>query len=228
MEADSAYVATDSGFYVLDLSVPSSPALAGKLEVEEGPTVLQPLSDGLVAGVSQPLSGSGSGGQLELEVFDVSGPAHPILASRQALGEGVTSLAQTDPRAFGWWPTRAQSGLLALPLDGYTAQGATSWLDVWSVNPTGALYFLGALQQPEEQPQSLPPPPAQPVQAQPKSQAELASAPTLPAGTYGSPEIERAAVVGANLYTISQQGVMVNDLTSLSEVAWMPFAGSAP
>ena len=39
----------------------------------------------------------------------------------------------------------------------------------------------------------------------------------------GYPEIEREVVVGGDLYTLSEQGVMVNDLSSLSQVAWLGY-----
>ena len=43
----------------------------------------------------------------------------------------------------------------------------------------------------------------------------------------GYPEIERAVVVGSNVYTLSEQGVMVNDMSSLSQVAWLGYQSSS-
>jgi hypothetical protein len=41
----------------------------------------------------------------------------------------------------------------------------------------------------------------------------------------GTPQVERAVVVGNNLYTVSEQGVMASNLSTLSQVAWLPFGG---
>ncbi len=43
----------------------------------------------------------------------------------------------------------------------------------------------------------------------------------------GYPEIEREVVVGGDLYTLSEQGVMVNDLSSLSQVAWLGYQNAS-
>jgi uncharacterized secreted protein with C-terminal beta-propeller domain len=43
----------------------------------------------------------------------------------------------------------------------------------------------------------------------------------------GYPEIERAVVVGSNIYTLSEQGVMVNDMASLSQVAWLAYQNAS-
>jgi hypothetical protein len=46
-------------------------------------------------------------------------------------------------------------------------------------------------------------------------------------GQQGYPEIERAVVVGGDIYTLSEQGVMVSDMSSLSRVAWLPYQNTA-
>jgi uncharacterized secreted protein with C-terminal beta-propeller domain len=43
----------------------------------------------------------------------------------------------------------------------------------------------------------------------------------------GYPEIERAVVVGSDIYTLSEQGVMVNDISSLSQVAWLGYQSAS-
>jgi hypothetical protein len=43
----------------------------------------------------------------------------------------------------------------------------------------------------------------------------------------GYPEIERAVVVGSDIYTLSEQGVMANDISSLTQVAWLAYQNSS-
>jgi uncharacterized secreted protein with C-terminal beta-propeller domain len=43
----------------------------------------------------------------------------------------------------------------------------------------------------------------------------------------GYPEIERAVVVGNDIYTLSEQGVMATDMSSLSQVAWMAYQSTS-
>ena len=43
----------------------------------------------------------------------------------------------------------------------------------------------------------------------------------------GYPEIERAVIVGNDIYTLSEQGVMVSDMGSLSEVAWLAYQNAS-
>jgi hypothetical protein len=43
----------------------------------------------------------------------------------------------------------------------------------------------------------------------------------------GYPEIERAVIVGNDIYTLSEQGLMVNDMSSLSQLAWLPYQNAS-
>ena len=69
---------------------------------------------------------------------------------------------------------------------------------MWTVSPAGDLDRVGALVQPKG-----------------------------PTSDLGYPEIERAAVVGNDIYTLSELGVMVNDSGSLAQVAWLPYQGGS-
>jgi hypothetical protein len=40
---------------------------------------------------------------------------------------------------------------------------------------------------------------------------------------YGSAQIERSLVIGQTLWTVSATGAMANDLTTLRQMAWIPF-----
>jgi hypothetical protein len=200
-QGDLGYVVTFNQLdplYVVDLSNPAQPVLAGQVSLAGYSSFLQPLGNGLLAGVGQSVDSQLQDQDLQLEVFDVADPAQPELVSRQALGAGDNSAAEYDPHALLWWP---QSDLLVLPVDNYSGDGPSSAAQVWSVSSSGSLSLVGAISQPQ---------------------------PSGTSGDYGYPEIQRAAVVGDDIYTISEQGIMASDLSSLARVAWMPFpAGPA-
>ena len=189
---DLGYVVTynqTDPLYVVDLSTPDRPTLAGQVSLSGYSSVLQPLSGGLLLGVGQAVDQQLRTQGLQVEVFDVADPAQPSLVSQQGLGNGAGSAAEYDPHALLWWP---QSDLLVMPVDDYSGPGPSSAADVWSVSPSGTLDQVGTLSQPGS-------------------------------SQDGYPEIERAVAVGSNVYTLSEQGVMVNDMTSLSQVAWLAY-----
>jgi len=200
-QGDLGYVVTFNQLdplYVVDLSNPAQPVLAGQVSLAGYSSFLQPLGNGLLAGVGQSVDSQLQDQGLQLEVFDVADPAQPELVSRHALGAGDNSAAEYDPHALLWWP---QSDLLVLPVDNYSGNGPSSAAQVWSVSSSGSSSLVGAISQPQ---------------------------PSGTSGGYGYPEIERAVVVGDDIYTISEEGIMASDLTSLAQVAWMPFpAGPA-
>jgi len=171
--------------YVIDLSNPEQPALAGQVSLSGYSSLLQPLTSGLLLGVGQGVDQQLRTQGLQVEVFDVADPAQPALVSRQELGSGAGSAAEYDPHALLWWP---QSNLLVMPVNDYSGTGPSSSADVWSVSSSGSLDQVGQLSQPGS-------------------------------NEAGYPEIERAVVVGSDIYTLSEQGVMVNAMSSLAQVA---------
>ncbi len=189
-----AYVVTfrqTDPLYVIDLSQPAHPVLAGQLPLEGYSSSLQLLRPGLLLGIGQSVDADLRTVGLQLEAFDVAQPGQPSLVSRQELGPGATSAAEHDPHALLWWPA---ADLVALPVDGYGAQGGqpTSAVELWTVGPSGVLSEAGSISQPAG---------SQPV----------------------PPEVEREVVVGQDLYTVSEQGVMASDLADLAPVAWLPY-----
>jgi uncharacterized secreted protein with C-terminal beta-propeller domain len=193
---DLGYVVTfnqTDPLYVVDLSNPEQPALAGQVSLSGYSSFLQPLSDSLLLGIGEAVDQQLRTAGLQLEVFNVAQPGRPALVARQQLGQDFSSAAEYDPHALLWWPA---SGLLVLPVDNYSSSVATSSADVWSISPAGALRRVGALTQPGN------------------SQS-------------GYPEIERAVVVGGDLYTLSEQGVMVSNMSSLASVAWLAYPNTS-
>jgi Beta propeller domain len=191
-----AYVVTfnqTDPLYVVDLTDPQHPALAGQVALAGYSSFLQPLEAGLLLGVGEAVDQQLRTQGLQLEVFNVANPGQPALTSRQQLGNGASSAAEYDPHALLWWPA---SNLLVLPVDDYSNPAANSSADVWSISSSGSLHQLGSLTQPGTSPG-------------------------------GNPEIERAVVVGGDIYTISEQGVMESDMSSLSRVAWLAYQAAS-
>lgn len=112
--------------YVVDLSAPTDPRLAGSLELPGYAAYLHPLSDTLVLGVGKdavPDGGVGDGRGawfqgLKLALFDVSDPAAPRLADSLVLGErGTESDLLFDHHALAWLPAApGRPARLALPV----------------------------------------------------------------------------------------------------------------
>jgi uncharacterized secreted protein with C-terminal beta-propeller domain len=195
-EGDLGYVVTFNQvdpLYVIDLSNPLKPALAGQVSLAGYSSFLQPLSAGLLLGVGQAVDQTLAPQGLQVEVFNVSDPSSPSLVSQQELGNGASSAAEYDPHALLWWP---QSNLLVLPVNDYSSSGPSSAADVWTVGSSGTLDQVGTLAQPGS-------------------------------SDSGYPEIERALIVGTDIYTLSEQGVMMNDISSLSQVAWLPYQNAS-
>lgn len=89
--------------YVLDLSAPTAPVVAGELKIPGYSRYLHPLSFGLLLGVGQdadPETGRLLG--LQISLFDASDPAAPSQLARIELGD-AESAAEFDHRAFTYY-----------------------------------------------------------------------------------------------------------------------------
>ena len=121
---DLGYVVTfnqTDPLYVVDMSDPTQPVLAGQVSLSGYSSFLQPLGTGLLLGVGQSVDQELRTQGLQLEVFNVSDPSQPSLVSSQQLGAGAGSAAEYDPHALLWW---APAGLVVLPVDDYSGSGA--------------------------------------------------------------------------------------------------------
>lgn len=108
---DRGYVVTyrrTDPLYVLDLSDPAAPAVAGELKIPGYSGYLHPIGKDLLLGVGQ--SGedeakrNGEAG-VQFSLFDISDPAAPRRIDTQTYGGG-TALAEWDPKAFLYWQPR--------------------------------------------------------------------------------------------------------------------------
>jgi len=108
-----AYVVTfrqTDPLYVIDLSDPSAPKAVGQLKIPGYSAYLHPVGDGLLLGVGQAATDSGTVLGTQLALFDVSDPANPRQIS--VLPIGGRSDAEWDHRAFLYW---AADGTIVLP-----------------------------------------------------------------------------------------------------------------
>jgi hypothetical protein len=201
---DTGYVVTFrqvDPLYTIDLSSPTSPKVAGQLELEGYSAYLHPVGDGLLLGVGVDVSSDSnepSGAQVEL--FDVADAAHPKLLSKASLGAGSSTQATYDHHAFLYWPP---TGLAVLPMRTYVATPLVGSGGTISSSQgfTGAIAFhvarAGGISTPVQFAQD-------PVNG-------------------GSPEIERSIVIGSTLYTLSDAGVMASNLGTLARQAFVAF-----
>lgn len=135
-DGSRAYVVTFQRIdplFVVDLSDPRQPRVAGEVEVPGWSTYIHPLGGRLVTiGIDNT-----NGWRVAVSLFDVQDPAKPRLLSRVPVGENHSwSEANTDEKAFGILP---EAGLLLVPYQGYTTNGyasRTQLIDLGSTNLT--------------------------------------------------------------------------------------------
>ncbi len=127
---DTGYVVTFrqiDPLYVLDLSDPRRPKVAGELKIPGYSAYLHPLGDGLLLGVGQDASEQGVVRGAQVSVFDVSDPARPRRLHQHGLGtRGSQSAVDFDPHAFLWW-----------------APERTAVVPVWQYGPGGGAAAVG-------------------------------------------------------------------------------------
>ncbi|MBK8000858.1 MAG: beta-propeller domain-containing protein [Verrucomicrobia bacterium] len=119
-DGDKAYIVTFfriDPLWVVDLSNPERPRIAGSVDVPGWSTYIQPLGDRLVTiGIES--------NRVAVSLFNVANPAAPTLASRVALGDSYSwSEANWDEKAFAVLP---EAGLILVPYSGNTTNGYAS------------------------------------------------------------------------------------------------------
>jgi hypothetical protein len=141
---DYAYLFTynlSGSLFVVDVSNPASPALAGQTATSGYVGTLVPLRTDQLLSVSQIVDPTGAlYSQIALQLFDVSDPAAPSVASEHVFAAQGYSDASYDARAVSFHPTR---GLLSLPFQNYDSGQST--LEVFNVQLSGGLEHLASL-----------------------------------------------------------------------------------
>jgi uncharacterized secreted protein with C-terminal beta-propeller domain len=180
--------------YVVDLSDPASPKVAGELKILGYSAYLHPLGGNLLLGVGQDATKEGAVEGTQVSVFDVSDPSSPVRVD-QVKASGGNSEVEWDHHAFLYWEPE---GLAVLPLTVYRYDEATGKDES----------FFGAL--------------AVRVRGSDLEPAgRLSHEQGGPAYGYG---IRRSLVVGDLLYTVAETGIEAVDVTTLQDVASVSFA----
>lgn len=124
-----AYVVTfrqTDPLWVVDLSDPANPVVAGHLEVPGWSTHLTPLGDGLLFSIGY------DSGKISASLFDVSAPAAPALLSRVNLGTGWSwSEATWDEKALNVIPA---AGLALVPVSSWTNGTASDVVQILDID----------------------------------------------------------------------------------------------
>lgn len=128
---DRIYVVTfltTDPLYVIDVSNPADPFIAGELEVPGFSDYLHPVGDDLLLGVGKSASSDEAGDQgrggwyqgLRLSLFDVSDASNPTLVNALEYGDrGSSSDLFSDFHALAWLGKSDGSAEFALPVDLY-------------------------------------------------------------------------------------------------------------
>lgn len=133
---ERAYVVTARAIdplYVIDVSDPLEPFIAGELEIPGFATHLQPLeiaNTELLLSVGRQTNTSGAPQGVKVELFDVSDIALPRSLGAQVFGQGGSSSeAIGDPHALTVMrvPGETPSYRIGLPIDVYTVDTTYRW-----------------------------------------------------------------------------------------------------
>ena len=120
---DRGYVVTFrqvDPLYTLDLSDPTKPAVRGELKIPGFSSYLHPVSDDLLLGLGQEADENGRTQGTQLSLFDVSDLSAPRRLHQLAFGQSSNSEAESDHRAFLYWPP---TKLSVVPLTQYQQDG---------------------------------------------------------------------------------------------------------
>lgn len=210
---DLGYVVTfrqTDPLYVVDLRDPTSPQVAGELKVPGYSAYLHPISDTMLLGIGQDATAEGRRLGTKLSLFDVADPTAP--AELATLDVGGESTAEFDHHAFLWWPSTSgeSQGQVVVPMmdwqwgtleegtDAVAPQSAAVVAEVGEgvIAERGRLTHVG--------------------------RTEVGAPDEL--GDPYTEMVQRSMVVGGQLVTVSPVGVLVTDVASLGDLAWIPFA----
>jgi uncharacterized secreted protein with C-terminal beta-propeller domain len=207
--------------YVLDLADRQVPKVVGELKIPGFSTYLHPIGDGLMLGIGQ--NANNQGPQAQLALFDVKDPAAPKQLSTLAIGN--SSSAQYDHLAFLWWPASRD---VFLPTANYQTQtGYPSFgVNVARVGDRAAstLTSRGFVTHDTTSPQGPGPGPAIVTTIPGGATPPAPATPPTPSVFFQPLPILRTLIVAGKVVTVSNGGLMVSDLTSLSETNWVSFS----
>jgi uncharacterized secreted protein with C-terminal beta-propeller domain len=150
-EGDRGYLVTFrqvDPLFVIDLSNPVKPTVAGELKIPGYSSYLHTIADNLIIGVGQNVNDAGQRTGLQVSLFDVSNPKNPRRLANYDFNPQDTlhwsgSIAEIDPHAFAYFP---RQGVLALPVSHTVGSAFESSMEVLKIAPTG-ITLLGSVPQ---------------------------------------------------------------------------------
>lgn len=135
---DKAYVVTFERvdpLYVLDLSNPEDPLVAGELEIPGFSTYLHPVDESYLFALGQDANSDGQQTGIKVALFDIRNPAQPMLVNSVSFGETDSfSEAGYDHRALSFLRKNDDQLRITLPITLYTSAApgeltGTNWLN---------------------------------------------------------------------------------------------------
>jgi beta propeller domain-containing protein len=139
---DKGYVVTfrqTDPFFVVDLADPKDPHIVGELKIPGFSNFLFPLGPDHLFAIGQEANAQGFVQGLALQIFDVSDPTNPVLASpKYVFPEQGASLANVDHRAITFHPDQ---DLVSFPYQSY--ETGESRLEIFNVSATEGISRLG-------------------------------------------------------------------------------------
>jgi hypothetical protein len=214
-EGDRGYLVTFrkvDPLFVVDLSVPTRPRVAGELKIPGFSTYIHPLDRDHLLTIGREAIDTGGGfslfQELTLQIFDVSDPAAPRLMHKKVFGRrSSSSEALYDHKAFNFFASR---GLLAIPFLDYSAQpGSTlqSSLEVFRVTLQDGIELAGSI-----------------------DHADLARVAVYRGYPWRwTPQVRRSVMMEDFVYSISSGGLKVNPVQDLFRaLVTVPFPDPLP
>ena len=204
---NKAYIVTfeqKDPFFVLDMSDPAAPRVAGKLEIPGFSSYLHPYDENHIIGLGTENSTA------KLSLFDVTNVNAPTeIAKYIVKGDYTYSEAQYEPKAFLF--DRLKEGLLVIPV-GITQYGVFEPSKDVIITPTQGGYWQGAYVF------NLTLPNGFELRGGITHQDTTASQESYWYGDYNR-NVNRSLYIGNTLYTLSNSMVKLNSLTDLKQIA---------
>jgi uncharacterized secreted protein with C-terminal beta-propeller domain len=178
-------------FMVIDLSIPTSPVLLGELKIPGYSTYLHPFDDTHMIGIGR------NNSSVKIALYDISDMNNPMEV-------GLYTIENKDPDSYWWTESAAlyehkaflfskDKQLLVIPAGNYSQQSAY----VFSISLENGINLKGVVTH------------------------ELETQPQEPYyywwGTSAN-SIKRSLYIENTLYTVSENMVKMNDLTSLADL----------
>ncbi len=231
---DTAYVVTFrqiDPLYVVDLSDPTNPSVAGELKIPGFSAYLHPIGAGQLVGVGQDGTQDGRITGAQVSLFDVANPANPTRIDSLAFGENSQSTVAWEAKAFTWW---APTQTAFVPINAWnwdqqtgTESNSADMVAV-RVDANGSLSEIGRISHPaaggcESGDYYIDEEPIADGDAEASLiDSEESVAPEGYCWSY-QPEIRRSVIIDDTVYTVSESGVMASSLSDFSERGWVPF-----